>query len=295
MDGFPNERAVTERIGIVAGGGSLPMIVAKAARERGMDPIFARFSDGITNGSIEGPSRAFTWGEVGDAIEWLRREKVTKLVMCGTISSRPDFRSVLPSLRTLASLPAMFAITRGGDDSMLRKGSRFLEGKGFELLPVQEIAPRLLAPEGLLTSRAPNDAERAALRKAHRAAVTLGALDAGQAVVASNERIIAMEGIEGTRDMMQRVAELRAVRKIGRAEKLALVKALKPGQDQRFDLPSIGIMTIEEAVAAGITSIGVSALGSLIIGFEDVLDAANRAGIALTGLSTNDVQDGARA
>ncbi|EAU42769.1 hypothetical protein FP2506_08006 [Fulvimarina pelagi HTCC2506] len=273
-----------ERLGIVAGGGGLPMIVANAAIEKGMEPVFARFSDGMTNDSIIGRSRAFAWGRTGDAIEWLKAEGVQKLVFCGTISSRPDFRSILPSFKTLKRLPRALRIVKGGDDRLLRNLSRYLESEGFDLLPVQAVAPELLAPEGVLTARTPTAEESAALDLAHRAATALGVLDAGQAVIASNERIIAMEGIEGTRAMMRRVAEYRAARKIGRGERLALVKAVKPGQDRRFDLPSIGVQTIDEAEAAGITAIGVSAGESLILGFDDVIDRANTAGLAVCGL-----------
>lgn len=273
-----------ERLGIVAGGGGLPMIVANAALEKGMEPVFALFSDGLTNPSIEGRSRGFAWGRTGDAIEWLKAEGARKLVFCGTISSRPDFRSVLPSFKTLKRLPRAFRIVKGGDDRLLRNLSRYLESEGFDLLPVQAIAPELLAPEGVITSRPPNEAEEVALSLAHRAALALGVLDAGQAVIASNERVIALEGIEGTRAMMRRVAEYRLARKIGRGERLALVKAVKPDQDRRFDLPSIGVQTIDEAEAAGITAIGVSAGESLILGFDDVVDRANQSGLAIKGL-----------
>ncbi|RFC62412.1 DUF1009 domain-containing protein [Fulvimarina endophytica] len=278
-----------ERLGIVAGGGSLPVVVAQAARERGMVPIVARFADGISNEAITDLSRAFPWGRTGDAIDWLYAEGARKLVFCGTISSRPDFRSVIPSLRTLRILPKALSIVRGGDDVMLRNLSRYLETRGFELLAVQEIAPRLIAPAGVLSARPPRPREMLALAKAHRAATALGVLDAGQAAVASHERIIALEGIEGTRDMMRRVAEFRKAKRIGRTESPVLVKAVKPDQDRRFDLPSIGIQTIEEAIAAGISAIGVSAGESLILGIDDVLDAVNEAGICLMGLSRDEM------
>ena len=118
------------------------------------------------------------------------------------------------------------------------------------------------------------------------AALRLGELDVGQAAVASQERVVALEGIEGTREMIGRVAGLRNRGRIGRKERCALVKRVKPAQDRRFDLPSIGARTVEEAAEAGITAIGVTAGESLIIGLEEVVEAAARAGIALVGLGS---------
>ncbi|MEE2950523.1 hypothetical protein SAMN06297251_101428 [Fulvimarina manganoxydans] len=276
-----------ERLGILAGGGSLPCVVARAALEEGYQPIFARFGDG-TGGSQDGfgEGRDFAWGEAGNAIMWLREMQVRRVVFCGTISRRPDFKALIPSWQTLKRLPAALSIVRGGDDRLLRNLAAYLERQGFTLLPVQAVAPQLLTPGGTLSARKPETLELSALTSARDAAIALGRLDAGQAVVASNERIIALEGIEGTREMMRRVADLRARGRIHRGERLALVKAVKPDQDHRFDLPSIGLRTIDEAVEAGISAIGLSAGASLVLDYDDVVAAADRAMIALVGLSS---------
>lgn len=276
-----------ERLGILAGGGSLPSVVARGALKKGYQPLFARFGDGTgisRDTTFEG--RDFAWGEAGNAIVWLRKMQVRRVVFCGTISRRPDFRALVPSWQTLKRLPAALSIVRGGDDRLLRNLARYLERQGFTLLPVQAVAPELLTPEGTLTRRVPDAQEWSALESARRAAFALGHLDAGQAVVASNERIVALEGIEGTREMMRRVADLQKRGRIHGSERLVLVKAVKPDQDHRFDLPSIGMRTIDEAVEAGISAVGLSAGASLILDYDDVIAAANRAMIALVGLST---------
>nr|WP_255617430.1 LpxI family protein [Aurantimonas sp. VKM B-3413] len=152
------------------------------------------------------------------------------------------------------------------------------------MLAVQDVVPALLTPVGPLTHRIPDAAETAALALAARAAERLGSLDIGQAVVASPDRVIAVEAVEGTREMLRRVAGLRAAGRLGRTERCVLVKSIKPQQDLRFDLPSIGTATIAEAREAGLTAIGLSAGRSLILGLDDVVAAADAANIALVGL-----------
>ncbi len=276
-------------LGIVAGGGELPRIVADAAIAEGRGAVIVvQIADAIGEDWSAYDSRPFAWGRVGDAIAYMKTRDVERLIFCGTVTKRPDFRSLMPSLKTLRIMPSVLNIVRGGDDRLLRSLTRYLETThGFKLLAVQDIVPRLLAPLGPLTRRSPDKAESAALVLGAKAALRLGELDIGQAVVASNDRVIALEGIEGTRGMLERVAGLRRAGRIGKSERCVLVKMKKPAQDERFDLPSIGVSTIDEAAAAGITAIGVSAGHSLILGLDDVVAAAARHGIALIGLASN--------
>lgn len=272
-----------EPLGIIAGGGDLPRLVAAQAVEHGWTPVILAVGDGIGASWLPGDSWAMAWGRLGDAFGHLKARGVRRLVMCGTVSVRPDFRSILPSLRTLAMLPQIFQVIRGGDDNLLRAAAKAFEGRGFELLAVQEILPELLMPEGAVTALRPSDQEQAALRRGFEAARLLGALDVGQAVVASRDRVIALEGIEGTQEMLARVADLRRRGRIGSREHAVLVKGVKPGQDLRFDLPSIGVATVEQAAEAGLAGIGLSAGHALVIGVDDVVAAAKAKGLFLYG------------
>lgn len=272
-----------EKLGIIAGGGSLPRTVAQAAQARGFRVVAARFGDGLDENWSGFESVAFSWGAAGDAISFFQRQGVHRIVWCGTISRRPDFRSLIPSIRTLMRLPAALNIVRGGDDSTLTALARYLEREGFEVVPVQAVAPRLLTPEGVSTRRGPSDRESRALQRGWEAAGYLGILDAGQAVVASQERIIALEGAEGTQEMLARVGDLRRRGRLGRAEQCALVKRVKPQQDRRFDLPSIGLQTIGQVLEAGVSVIGLSAGESLVVDFDETLAAANAHRIAIVG------------
>jgi UDP-2,3-diacylglucosamine hydrolase len=274
------------RIAIFAGGGSLPRIVARRASEQGLAPFIIPIADGSSEAWSDYSHRHFPWSRTGDVFGFLRRLGIVQVLFCGTISVRPDYRSLLPSLRTLLMLPELFRIVRGGDDSMLRAVAGAFERRGFEVVSVQSIAPELVTPKGVATFREPDNRETLAIGRAYEAAVRLGSVDAGQAVVASADRIIALEGIEGTREMLNRVAELRSRGRIGRAEPCVLFKAFKPQQDERFDLPSIGVETVHEATAAGLAGIALTAGQSLIIGRDDVLGAMNQAGLFLVGVDS---------
>ncbi|ORE98108.1 UDP-2,3-diacylglucosamine diphosphatase LpxI [Aurantimonas sp. 22II-16-19i] len=277
-----------EPLGLIAGGGRLPRIVAEAARARGFTPIVVRIADAEGDDWTGFCGGYFSWGRTGDAVRFMKASGVTRVAACGTVSRRPDFRSILPSLRTLIMLPTAFRIVRGGDDRLLRNVAAFLKAEGLEPVAVQDVEPRLLAPPGAIAGRRADAAERAALGLGLRAAEALGKLDVGQAVVASQERVIALEAAEGTREMLHRVAELKSRGRIGRGERLVLVKAVKPGQDERYDLPSIGASTIVEAEEAGIGAIGVTAEKSLLIDYEALVAAATQANIAVVGLVPGD-------
>ncbi|MBP0615455.1 LpxI family protein [Jiella mangrovi] len=284
-----------EPLGLIAGGGRLPRIVAEAARAHGFEPVVVRIADGKDDDWSDFKGEYFAWGRAGDAVRFMKASGVKRVLACGTVSRRPDFRSILPSLRTLLMLPTAFRIVRGGDDRLLRNVAAFLKAQGLEPVAVQDVEPQLLAPEGPIAGRAADERERAALALGVRVAQTLGSLDVGQAVVASQERVIALEAAEGTREMLHRVADLRARGRVGRNERLALVKVVKPQQDERFDLPSIGVSTILEADGAGISAIGVSAGKSLIIDFDALVVAARDANIAVVGLPRDEASDPSRA
>ncbi|BDA84703.1 hypothetical protein Sa4125_22450 [Aureimonas sp. SA4125] len=287
-DAIVAPRHAGEPLGIIAGGGDLPRLVAEQARLHGWTPKILAVGDGIGESWLPEDAWPMAWGRLGDAFAYLKGRSVRRLVLCGTVSVRPDFRSILPSLRTLAMLPQIFRVIRGGDDNLLRAAARAFEQRGFELVAVQEILPELLMPPGGVSCGAPGQDDRAALRRGFQAAGVLGALDVGQAVVASKDRVIALEGIEGTREMLQRVADLRRRGRIGSAEHCVLVKGVKPGQDLRFDLPSIGVSTIEEAAEAGLVGIGLSAGHALVIGLDDVTAAARARRIFLWGWTDAD-------
>ncbi|KAA0970489.1 DUF1009 domain-containing protein [Aureimonas fodinaquatilis] len=280
-----------EPLGLIAGGGALPRMVAAKAREAGWAPVIIPVGDGWNDNWAGFPTRPMKWSQTGDIFAVMRGFDIRHVIMCGTISVRPDYRSMLPSLRTLMFLPEIFSIVRGGDDSLLRAVSRAFEKRGFSMHSVQEILPEVLTPEGLITGKQPGELAERALMRAAQAAISLGALDIGQAAVASPDRVIALEGIEGTREMLKRVADLRNRGKIGRSEPCVLFKSVKPQQDLRFDLPSIGVETIAQAAECGLKGIGLTAGHSLVIDAQSVVEAAQAQDIFIVGINRTQIQD----
>nr|WP_245319366.1 UDP-2,3-diacylglucosamine diphosphatase LpxI [Consotaella salsifontis] len=267
----------------MAGGGALPRIVAQEAAKQGWVPVIVAVADGRASDWSPWPHLSIPWSHVGEGLSFLRASGVKKIAIGGTISVRPDFRSMVPSFRTLSLLPDIFRAMRGGDDTLLRACTTAVARRGFEFVAIHDIAPKLLMSEGTLTRRQPSQREELALVRGFLAARRLGELDVGQAAVASPDRVIALEGIEGTREMLERVRGLRARGRIGDKEPCVLVKTVKPQQDRRFDLPAIGPSTIAEAAAAGLRGIGVSAGGALIIEADRLLSAAEVEGLFVVG------------
>ena len=274
-------------IGIIAAGGVLPRLVVEAALAAGLSPVIIAIADGLRQDWPGLPVVRLPWSKTGDVFRCLAGYSVRRVVFCGTISVRPDYRSMIPSLRTLMLMPELLRMVRGGDDSLLRAVAGLFERRGIEVVSVHSILHDVLTPDGTLTRQSPGEAEQLALRRAEAAATEIGRLDIGQAVVASPDRIIAVEGIEGTQAMLARVGDLKARGRIGRGEPCVLFKAFKPQQDERFDLPSIGTETIDQAASAGLRGIGLTAGRSLILEAGRVVEAADAKSLFVTGLSTS--------
>jgi hypothetical protein len=185
----------------------------------------------------------------------------------------------------LRLLPNVIAAYRGGDNHLLSSVARAFEQQGFRLLGAHEVAPDILMPTGALTKKRPNAQEMADIDQALRLLHAIGEFDVGQAAVVAGNHVLAVEGAEGTDRMLERVCELRS-RQIG-AFGGVLVKAPKPGQDWRFDLPSIGPQTVEGAVRAGLGGVAVVAGGSIIAEAQRVAELADRHNVFVVGVSAD--------
>jgi DUF1009 family protein len=197
---------------------------------------------------------------------------------------RPSIWKVHPDLVGLSFLPRVLKAFRGGDNHLLSGMSRLLEGEGLRLRGAHEVAPEILVPEGVLGRVGPSEQDRADIALGLNYLRAAGSFDIGQGVVAAGLHIIAVEAAEGTDGMLTRVVEMRANGRV-RASGGVLVKAAKPGQDRRFDLPSIGPVTVERAVAAGLAGIAVAAGDTIIAEPDRVITAADRGGVFVTGVS----------
>ncbi|MCD1632159.1 UDP-2,3-diacylglucosamine diphosphatase LpxI [Martelella mediterranea] len=282
-----NSAAVSEKepIAIIAGNGLLPFYVAKAAREAGHQPFIVQLRG---EGGNDWSGFEHIEAELGGfrpVVMALRKRGIDKIVLSGGVNSRPELLSLRPTLSVLASIPAILAKLRsGGDDKVLRMVIALFEKHGFEVVAAQSIAGDLLAEAGALGRHAPDREAQGDIEAAVYAARTIGAMDIGQGAVSVGGRVVALEGAEGTDQMLQRVAALRQSGRISARRRGVLVKVCKPQQDLRADLPSIGANTVRLAAAAGLSGIAVEAGRSLLLEREETLRAADAAGLFVYGL-----------
>jgi DUF1009 family protein len=273
------------RLAIIAGSGFLPSYVAAAAQSAGENPLIIALTN-ETDRSWDGFEHVVVG--VGDfaAIDHLLEvNRIERVVMSGGVRRRPEWREVRPTLKTLAKVPSIVrTLVSGGDDTVLRMVIKLIEKDGRRVIGAQEIAPDLLASVGPLGAVAPDADDLKDIARAGEAAEALGRLDVGQGAVSVGGRIVALEGVEGTDSMLERVAGLRVAGRISQRRRGVLVKLCKPQQDIRADLPSIGISTVENARKAGLAGVAVDAGRSLILDRSAVIAAADEAGIFVCGL-----------
>lgn len=271
------------RLGLIAGGGSLP--VELAAWRRATDaPAFV-----IRLKSFADPAlQAFDGVEVGLAelgrcFDALSRAGCTEVCMVGDVA-RPDFTALKPDLRGLQALPGAVAAARQGDDALLRYLLRQFEVEGFRVLGAHEVMSDLLLQPGLAGRHAPDAVAQADIALAMQVAAALGAHDVGQAVVVADGLVLAVEAQEGTDALLRRVAGLpEAIRGAPGRPRGVLLKRPKPGQERRMDLPVVGAATVERAAAAGLAGVAGEAGGVLVLDKCAVIEAADRLGLFLVG------------
>jgi hypothetical protein len=278
--------APAETLGIITCGGELPIAIAEAVRARG-GAVYLLALNGVARPEDVAPF-PHAWvslGELGKALKLLRAAECTTLTMAGNIE-RPRWETIRPDARGVLALPGVVRAATRGDDALLRHIMGMFEAEGFRIVGSADAAKELLAPEGPLGSRAPNEQETNDIAQARRVVAAMGALDIGQAAVVCNGLVLAVEAAEGTDAMLRRICDLpEATRGTPDSRRGVLLKAPKPQQDRRVDLPVIGVKTVELAADAGLSGIAVEAGSSLIMNRRKVAGAADRAGLFVVGLA----------
>ncbi len=274
------------RLGIIAGGGSLPLAVAAAAEESGYSPFIIGLS-GNASGEIERFPHVYAGiGQVGLTLRTLRREGCKRVVFAGSLR-RPNLFRLKVDAGFFRHLPQLLRLFKGGDDTVLRGVARFFESRGFEVLAVHEVAPRLLAPAGAFSAAAPDAGALDDIKLGFQVARALGSFDIGQGAVVARRYVLAVEAAEGTDAMLRRCRDLNSWG--FKARKGVLVKTPKPGQDLRLDLPAIGPRTVELASEAGLAGIAVAAGAVLLLEQQELVEKADRLGLFLYGASSGEV------
>lgn len=272
-------------LGIIAGRGPLPCVLAESATARGL-PLHIVAIRGEARKEIERfPHTWIKWGEIGKMFAALDNNGCGDLVIIGGVN-RPDLANVRFDLGAIRTLPFLLSLGKGGDDHVLSRIVRFFEDKGYRVHGAGDVAPELLAEEGTLGNKTPSAEDRADIETAFRVVSALGRFDVGQAAVVVKSHVLAVEAAEGTDAMLARCAELREAGRAGRGGRAGvLVKAPKPGQEERVDLPTIGPDTVNRAAAAGLAGIAVAAGQVLMAERAATIEAANRHGLFLLGVT----------
>jgi DUF1009 family protein len=271
-------------VAIICGGGTFPQVVAEGVMRQGRRPIlFALRGFADPNVVERFPHHWMKIGQVGWFLKTARSEGVRDVIMIGSLV-RPAISQLALDWRTLLVLPRVIRAYYGGDDHLLSGVARIFEQHGFRLLGAHEVAPDILVPEGALGVRTPDATDCVDIERGFALLRAIGPFDVGQAVVLSNNRVLAVEAAEGTDRMLEHVAELRRTGRIRDGKGGVLVKGPKPGQDHRFDLPSIGPRTVEGATQAGLNGIAVIAGGTIVAEPQALIDAADKAGLFVIGM-----------
>ncbi len=273
-----------QKLGLIAGGGSLPVEIAEHCQRSGR-PLFVIRLKGFAGAGLERFAGAEVGlAELGKCFKALKRAGCKAVCLAGQVN-RPDFATLMPDLRGLAALPAAIAAARKGDDALLRMLVAEFEKEGFSVEGAHEVMDDLGLAAGPLGRHAPGPEHQADIAHALQVARAIGRLDAGQAAVVCRGLVLALEAAEGTDALLARVADLpTALRGSPGAPLGVLAKARKPTQETRVDLPTIGPATVEAVARAGLAGIVGETGHLLVLDREAVIALADELGLFIVGV-----------
>jgi DUF1009 family protein len=274
----------TEKLGLIAGNGKFPFLVLDAARAQGYEVVVAAIREEAFPEIESHGAAAVHWlslGELSKLIETFQREGVRRAIMAGQVRHKQIFSSIRPDWR-LAKL--LLSLTTRNTDSLIGAVAKVLADEGITLEKSTWLLEPLLVKAGILTQREPTEQERKNIEYGRAVAHQLGQHDIGQTVVIAESACVAVEAMEGTDATIERAGQIMRslhgdASTLSRA--LTVVKVAKPNQDMRFDVPVIGVKTIEVMLAAGATCLALDAKKCLLLDGQKVIDVANAVRIAI--------------
>lgn len=274
-----------KRLGLIAGGGDLPKYVVAGAKAQGAEVFTIVLSDFADIQDYPENSHAFRLGDFGKLLKRLGQEEVDAVCFAGIVK-RPNFKTLRPDLGGMKYLPGVIAAATKGDDALLRHVSGIFESKDMPLVAPQHFCDSLLADLGPVGNLDIPKAHLKDAMQARKIAREIGRLDIGQGAVVANGLVLAVEAAEGTDEMLSRVRAL-ADNITGSDTQRAgvLAKIIKPTQDTRMDLPTIGVSTVHAASEAGLSGIVVEAKQAFILDKAAVARAADALGLFVVGLT----------
>jgi UDP-2,3-diacylglucosamine hydrolase len=268
---------MSEKIGLIAGKSKFPLIFAQAVQNQGLEVVAAAHR-GETDPTLEQLVSSLQWvyvGQLGKIIKFFKKAGVTRAVMAGGITKGRLFTHLRPDLRALRLLTRARHV---GDDGILRSVAAELEDEGITIVSPTLFMTEILAPSGVLSHRQPTSEEMRDIQFGSTIAKEIGKLDIGQCVVVRRQAVLAVEAIDGTDATIRRGGLLAG-------EKAVVVKVSKPDQDLRFDVPAVGLETIEVMQEVKASVLALEAGKTLMFDREGMLRLADQAKIAIIGLS----------
>jgi DUF1009 family protein len=275
---------MSDKLGLIAGNGRFPFLILEAAKTRGYEVVVAAIKEETFPEIEQHGAASVHWmslGELSNLIQTFQREGVKTAVMAGQVKHKQIFSAIRPDWK-LAKL--LLSLSTRNTDSLIGGVAKILEEEGIHLMSSTELLEPLLAREGVLTKRRPAEAEQANVSYGRSVALHLAKFDIGQTVVIAESACVAVEAMEGTDATILRAGELMKTlhgeaSTLSRA--LTVVKVAKPNQDMRFDVPVVGLPTIETMKKAGATCLALDAGRCLILDGDAVIRVADEAGMAI--------------
>jgi DUF1009 family protein len=272
-------------LAIFAGAGGLPRAIGAEVAATGREVVYFPLRGQADIGAFaDTRHHEVRIGEIAGFLKKLKDAGAREIVFAGQVH-RPALKDLTIDRGAIRALPLLFRSRRGGDDAVLATLTALLETVGVRVLSAAEVAPRLVAPDGLIAGKPPSAQDMSEIRLGFDVLAALGPLDVGQSVVVVAGRVAAIEAAEGTDAMLARVADLTRMGRLRASAGGVLVKAPKPGQQLRHDMPVIGAQTVASAAAAGLSRIALGAKGVLLADGTETVRAAERAGLSITGVA----------
>jgi len=260
--------------GLIAGNGRFPFLVLEGARSQGIEMAVLAIKEEASP-ELEKSAKRLEWvslGELSKAIEFMQKEGVKQAVMAGQVKHNKIFSAIRPDWK-LAKL--LFSLPRKNTDSLIGAVAKVFEEEGIQLVDSTLFLRPLLPEAGILTKRAPNEHETSDIEYGQGVARHLAAKDIGQTVVISDRACVAVEAMEGTDETIARAA------RFAEGKPLVVVKVSKPKQDMRFDVPVVGLPTVESMKRAGATALAIDAGRTLLFDRAKLVETADTSGIAI--------------
>lgn len=265
------------KYGLIAGNGRFPLLVLEGARVQGAEMVVAAIKE-ETSPEIEKLAERVEWvgvGQLGKLIRFFKREQVTQVIMAGQVRHNQIFRiNALPDLRMVKLLTNL--VTKN-TDSLIGAVADELAREGMRLIDSTTFLGAMLADEGVMTRRTPTRDERADIDYGLSVAREVARLDIGQTLCVKDRAVVAVEAMEGTDAVITRAGE------ITRSRPFVVVKIAKPNQDMRFDVPVIGVPTLETMIRAGATCLHVTARKTLMFDKDELIRLADQKRISILG------------